>query len=102
MYSLVACHGYSCMPGEVESAPAGIRHTQCSYPGVTAVGVAMWWCKRWLSRKKERALQTQSPLVDIESTSLRIRTTTAITRIDRHVTKNHHTEPTLLVSTYEW
>ena len=39
--------------------------------------------------------------MDIESISLWMRTATLIFHIDRHVTNNHRTEPTLLVSTYE-
>ena len=41
-------------------------------------------------------------LMDIETSSPRMRMTTVIIRFGRHVMNNHHTEPTLLVSTYEW
>ena len=50
---------------------------------------------------QQRALQIEGPLVDIESTSPRMRTATVIMRIDRHVPNNHRTVPTLVMSTYE-
>ena len=39
--------------------------------------------------------------MDIDIIPLWMRTATVIIHIDRHVTNNHCTEPTLLVSTYE-
>ena len=39
--------------------------------------------------------------MDIESTSLRMRTATAIKYIDQYAANNHCTEPTRLMSTYE-
>ena len=50
---------------------------------------------------QQRALQIEGPLVDIESTSPRMRTVTVIIRIDRLVPNNHRTVPTLVMSTYE-
>ena len=44
----------------------------------------------------------KSPLMDIESTLLRIHTSTVNVHINRHVTNNHHTEHTLLMSSCTW
>ena len=43
----------------------------------------------------------ESPLVDIETTSLRMRMAAVTIRNYRHVTNNHRTQPMLLVSLYE-
>ena len=47
-------------------------------------------------------VQTKSPMIDIEPILLRIHTSTDNVHIDRHVTNNHHTEHTLLMSTSMW
>ena len=43
----------------------------------------------------------ESPLMDIESTSVRMRMAAVIIHNDRHVTKNQRTQPLQLMSTYE-